>query len=55
MAVFEKTCSRCAAVTWSSAGGVTPNKECAADISKPCDTKGSTYIDGQLNVGRFEF
>lgn len=55
MPVLEKTCSRCASVSWSSAGGVSPNKECNADISQPCDTKGSVYVDGELNVGRLEF
>jgi len=54
MPLYEKTCSRCASVTWSSAGGVTPNKECAHDM-KPCDTRGSVLIDGELNVGRVEF
>lgn len=54
MPVVEKTCSRCASVTWSSAGGVSPNKECMYDM-KPCDTKGSVYVDGEMNVGRLEF
>lgn len=51
--LIEKTCSRCAEVTWSNQGGAVKQR-CVAD-GRFCDTKGSVYVDGVLNMGRLEF